>query len=113
VNADEDEEEADDSAGILPSIECAPDDRPGPESILLQAEQDALQRDWTEKAYQAVDDPRHLQAVLLHCVHGWPISSTDPKTPDLARFFDTQPRRIKYWIAKALGQMRAAIGEQR
>jgi len=91
----------------------AVDDRPGPEAILLQLEDEARRDEWIQKAYDAVRDLRHLEAVILHYGCGWPITSKDPSKPDLARHFGAKPRQIKYWIATALEAMRETIGEQK
>jgi hypothetical protein len=61
------------------------------------------------QACKAVKDPQHLEAVILYYVEGWPIQSKDPKESDLVKHFNATPRQIKYWIATALKQMRAAL----
>ena len=90
-------------------IELAADDRPGPEAVLLQLQDEARRPELLQKAYDAVEDPRHLEAVILHYSHGWPITCKDPGKKDLARHFNATPRQIKYWIATALKAMREAL----
>ena len=104
---------ADHDAGddIERPLELVVDDRPGPETILLQLQDEALRSEWIRKACDAVKDPRRLEAVILHYGYEWPITSKDPDKPDLARRFNATPRQIKYWIAKALEAMRAAMGD--
>ena len=100
------DDDGDDFDEIERPIERAADGRPSPEAIVLQLQDEARRREWIQKACDAVKDPRHLVAVILHYGHGWPITCKDPGKPDLARYFDVKPRQIKYWIATALETMR-------
>jgi hypothetical protein len=59
----------------------------------------------------AVSDPRHREAVMLHHLHGWPITDKDPETPTLCKHFDMTARQIQNWIRTAFDEMRAAVGE--
>ena len=86
-------------------IEFARDPGVSPETIVLRA-------DLIQKAYDASEDPRYLEAVILHLGHGWPIESADPDKEDLVRHFNATARQIKYWIAKAMQAMREAVGVQ-
>jgi len=95
------------------AIERAADDRPGPEAILLQLEDEARRPELLRKACDAVKDPRHVEAAILHYGHGWPITSKDPTKSDLERQFQATPGQIKYWIAAALKAMREAIGVEK
>ncbi len=95
------------------TIELAPDHRPGPEAILLQLEDEARRPELLRKAYDAVKDPRHVEAAILHYGRGWPITSKDPRKSDLERHFQATPGQIKYWIAAALKAMREAIGVEK
>jgi hypothetical protein len=64
------------------------------------------------KAYAAVKDRRHLEAVVLRHVHDWPITDKDPDTPTLAKRYGKSGRQIQNWISDALEAMRTAIGEK-
>ena len=90
-------------------IEFAADEGLDPEGILLEKEDQARRREWIQKAYDAVEDPRQFQALILFCCHGWPITSKDPTKKDLARHFKATPRQIRYWIATALKTVRDAV----
>ena len=108
--ADEDVEEFDDIERL---IKLAADTRAGPEAVIAELEEAARRPELIRKACGAVKDPRHLVAVILHCVYGWPISSSDPEKWDLEVYFDVSPRQIKNWIAKALKTMCKAIGDEK
>ena len=91
-------------------IELAADDRPGPEAILLERQDAALRKKLIRKARDAVKDPRHFEAVMLHKGEGLPITSKDPTEPDLERHFQERPRKIKHRLAAAMKAMRKALG---
>lgn len=91
-------------------IELAADDRPGPEAILLERQDAALRKKLIRKARDAVKDPRHFEAVMLHKGEGLPITSKDPTKPDLERHFQERPRKIKHRLAAAMKAMRKALG---
>jgi hypothetical protein len=84
----------------------APDSRPDPLEIFLKAEDKERVKALVEKASGAMKDPRHLEAVVLHFVHGWPIESKKG-IPDLVSHFGVSARQIRKWIATALKEMRA------
>jgi len=89
------------------------DERPGPEEIVLSREEAALEPEQIRAARRAVKDARHWEAVVLHYVHGWPLTSTDPQKPCLKRHFGISERQIHNWITQALDSMRSAIGAKR
>lgn len=89
------------------------DERAGPEEIVLSLEEAALKPEQLRAARRAVKDPRHWEAVVLHYVHGWPLTSTDPQKPCLKRHFGISERQIHNWITQALESMRSAIGAKR
>jgi hypothetical protein len=91
-------------------IEQVADERPGPEDILLDLQDGNRRHQLLRQACDAVEERHHLEAVILHYAHGWPITSNDPKKPDLVRHFAATPGEIMYWIDTALKQMRAALG---
>ncbi len=93
--------------------ELVPDDRPGPEEIVVQLEDEARRPELIRKALAAVKDPRHVEAVIMRHVHGWPITDKDPTKPTLARHFAKSGRQIQNWINETLEAMRAAIGDKR
>jgi hypothetical protein len=87
-------------------LENLKDDEDGPVEILFSLEAKSLVR----SAQHAVKDPRHLEALILHCIQGWPLSSSDPEKPCLKEHFGKSSRQIRNWITKALESMRSAIG---
>ena len=94
-----------DSEELERPIEFARDPGHTPEIAVLIA-------DLAQKASGAVKDPRHLEAVILHYGHGWPVESSDPKKDDLVHYFNATARQIKYWIKKAIEAMRQACRAQ-
>ena len=97
-----------DSVGIK-QLEIIPDGGPSPVETLLNLEADNHLHQLVKKACAAVKDRRHLKAVILHYAHGMPITSTRRGQKSLQREFRKEPRQIKYWLATALEQMRAAL----
>jgi hypothetical protein len=93
--------------------ESVPDECPNPEEIVEQLEDEIRCRALISKASAAVKDPRHLKAVILRHIRGWPITAKDPNKPNLARYFGVSGRQIQNWISNALEAMRAAIGDKR
>ena len=92
--------------GIEPRLELTPDSGPNPEAIVLK-------QDLIEKAWTAIDDPRILQALVLHFDDGWPIWSKDPNTDSVARYLGVRPRQAKRMIETGLQLMRDAVGEKK
>jgi hypothetical protein len=78
--------------------------------ILLNLQDENRRHQLLRKACNAVKDRRHLEAVILHYGHGIPITSKQRGKPNLEHRFRQPPRKIKYWIAMGLEQMRAALG---
>src|SRR5205085_1784920 len=91
---------------LLMHLGLQPDQGADPKSMFLATEDEERRRDFFQKACAAVEDPQHLQAVILFHGHGWPVESKDPRKPDLAHYFDASPRQVRYWINKALDRMR-------
>jgi hypothetical protein len=87
------------------------DQNPVPENVLLALESRARRPELIRKAYAAVKDQRHLEAVILRYVHNWTITDNDPDTPTLAKLYGKSGRQIQNWISAALKAMRAALGE--
>jgi hypothetical protein len=104
LQSSEDNSETEDWAGKFR------DKRPGPEEIVLSLENDALEPELIRTARHAVKDRRHWEAVVLHYVQGWPLTSSDPNKPCLERHFGVSARQIHNWITKALESMCSAIG---
>jgi hypothetical protein len=94
-------------------MELVPDERPGPDEIVSEIEDRARTRQLVATACAAVADPRHLKALILHKIRGWPLYDQDPAKPTLAVRFGRSPRQIQNWINGALKAMRAAIGDTR
>jgi hypothetical protein len=89
------------------------DQRPSPEEIVAQLEDAARRPELIRKAHGAVKDRRHLKAVILRHVRGWPITDKNPNKPSLERLFGMSGRQIQNWISDALEVMRSAIGDKK
>ena len=85
----------------LEAVERTPDDRPGPEETVMQLE-------LIQKAYEAVKDPRHLEAIILHYLEGWAFSESDRSKPDLERHFNKSRRQLQNWMNASLKAMSEA-----
>jgi hypothetical protein len=88
-----------------------PDPGPGPEEIISELADEEDRAALISNAQAAIKDPRHLEAVLLRFVHGWPVTARDPSKPSLARRFGKTARQIQNWINTGIQQMRESIGE--
>jgi hypothetical protein len=95
------------------ATELVVDERDGPEDVVAQLEDEARRPILIRKAQAAVKDQRHLEAVILHHVRGWPITDKNPTKPTLVRHFKVSERQIRNWIKDALKVMRTTIGEQK
>lgn len=93
--------------------ESVADKGPLPEEIAAQLQDKVRRRELIGKARASVKDPRHLEAVILRHVYGWPFNEKDGSKPSLVKHFDKSERQIRNWIAAGLEAMRAAIGEER
>lgn len=91
-------------------IDLLLDNGPGPEITLLNLQEEKRGHQLLQKALAAVEDPRHMAAAIRHYGHGEPITSKQRGKISLARRFRQPPRKVKYWLATAMGQMRAALG---
>jgi hypothetical protein len=100
VLANEDGEE------IERPIEMVPDDRPSPEEIYQL-------RELIEKGSTFVKDPRHLEAMILRYVEGWPMTEVDLDKPCLVRHFQISARQIQTWINIAREEIREALARER
>jgi hypothetical protein len=87
----------------------APDKGPNPLEIFLEAEDKARVASLVEQASAVVKDSRHLEAVVLHFCHGWPVQSKKG-IRDLVSHFNVSAQQIWKWIATALKEMREALG---
>jgi hypothetical protein len=91
-------------------IEFLPDATSGPEDILLNLDKGKHGHRLLRKALQAVSDPRHREAAILHWGRGIPIESCRRGKDCLTRRFRKDARQIKYWLDVAMKQMRDALG---
>lgn len=89
------------------------DEGPGPEDLAAQLEDKVRRRELMKTARASVKDPRHLEAVILRHVHGWPITDKSGTKPTLVKHFNKSEKQIRNWISEGLKAMRAAIGENR
>ncbi len=87
--------------GIVASHE---DREPGP------AER-AMKSDMIRRGLEAVSNPLHREAIILHYLKGWPIKEEDETVPTLSTHFGKTDRQIRIWLAKARSEMRAALGD--
>jgi len=101
-------EEEDEPEYVADSI---PERGPGPEQVLMQLADEQKRKVLISKALAAVKDPRHLHAVILRHLHGWPITDRDPTKPSLTKLFGKSEKQIRNWIKGALAAMRTAIGD--
>jgi hypothetical protein len=79
--------------------------------VLLQLADQTKRSILIRRALAAVKDPRHVHAVILRYVRGWPITDKDPTKPTLEKHFGKSARQIQNWITSALEAMRNAIGD--
>jgi hypothetical protein len=103
VETDEEGEE------VQRPIEFVPDDEPEPEETLLNLDNRIHRHRLLRKLLEAVPDRRHREAVILHYAYDYPITSTQRGRKTLKRHFRKDPRQLKYWIATAMKEMRAAL----
>lgn len=92
-------------------VESHPDAAPGPEQLALLAEAAQLQPELIRKAYAAIKDERHREAIILN-FQGWQLDSTDPQIITLSTHFGVSGRQIRTWLKTAIEEMRTALGEQ-
>jgi hypothetical protein len=98
---------------LASAAELVADNRPSPEEIFAELEDDIRRPELIRMACDAVKNPQHLEAVILRFCHDWPITDSDPNKQTLARRFGKSGRQIQNWINKALEEMRTAIGEKK
>ena len=110
ITVDSSDEEWGGEEEVERPIEFLPGLASGPEDILLRLETAEERLQLLQKALDAVEDPRHLEAAILHWGHGIPVDSCKRGAPSLARRFRKDARQIRYWLTTAMGQMRAALG---
>lgn len=62
-------------------------------------------------ALEAIVNPDHREAFVLHHYYGWQIESIDADEPTLSQLFDRTPRMVRLWLRTAdrqLAEWRAA-----
>jgi hypothetical protein len=104
---------SDDGSDDDDPMERLEDQRPNPEEILARLADEKQRADMVSAARASVKDPRHLEAVILRHIRGWPITDKDPTKPSLERHFGKSGRQIQNWIKTALEAMHIAIGDQK
>jgi hypothetical protein len=82
----------------------------GPEGNLLNLDMRQHRHRLLHKALQAVSDPRHRKAAILHWGRGMPVYSCKRGKKCLTRYFRKDERMIWTWLETAMKQMRAALG---
>jgi len=100
----------DDLNKIERPLEFSPDNRAGPQAILLEAEGENLMPELLQKAYDAVEDPADLELAKLYWGEGIPIECSDPNVEDLVHRCGQTRRQIQYRLEKVMKVMRQAIG---
>ncbi len=97
--------------GVLDPVETLADEGPGPEEIAIERESPAWAKERIRVGLDAIKDPRHREAVILHYLQGWPITDRDPSTPTLSSHFRVSGRQIHNWFKAAFAEMRQAMGD--
>jgi len=100
---------ADEREGIE-RLKFLPDPSSSPEDFVLNLDMEKHGHRLLKQALDAVENPRHRKAVILHHGHGIPITSCRRGQDCLTRRFRKDAREIKYWLKIAMQQMRAALG---
>jgi DNA-directed RNA polymerase specialized sigma24 family protein len=91
-------------------IERVVDSRPDTEAVILALEDEVRRSTLVETAKAAVKERRWLEAVILHYVDGWPVTSTDPNTPSLVRRYKTTRWKVRHGMDQVLEAMRTVLG---
>ncbi len=86
------------------------DDSPSQTDLVDQAELRSLAPAQIKKALAAIGNPNHRLAVVLHFLHGWPITDKDAGRETVSRLFGVSDRTIRNWFRTALEEMRHALG---
>jgi hypothetical protein len=110
ATAGDDSDDRTESEGLEESVA---DEGPLPEEIAAQLQDKVRRRERLGKARASVKDPRHLEAVILRHIYGWPFTEKDDSKPSLVKHFRKSERQIRNWIHDGLEAMREAIGEER
>ncbi|RUL81892.1 RNA polymerase sigma factor [Tautonia sociabilis] len=100
------------SGGSSHPAESVPDDGPSPEESAIEAEERRLAPEVLRRCLNAISDPRHREAVILHHLRGWPITDKDPSKPSLCSHFELSDRQIRKWMERSFTQMRGAMGDE-
>jgi hypothetical protein len=90
-------------------LESAEDVAAEVEERLLDAQRGLL----VPEALEAISNPNHRKAFVLHHYYEWQVESNDPSVPTLSQLFDRTPRMVRNWLRTAEGQLvewRAAKG---
>jgi hypothetical protein len=77
--------------------------RRDPEEILLLIEDEPRRDELYRKIYDAVEDPRHFQALYL-------FHAEDKSLAEIAAHFNATIRQIRDWKSTAMHQIRVALG---
>jgi hypothetical protein len=98
------------------SLRTADDDDDGEGIIASHADSRSAQEsvpadEVIRRGLAAISNPLHRQAVVLHHLQDWPLSSKDPQIPTLSTHFGKSARQIQNWIATAFEEMRTALGD--
>lgn len=105
--------DSDDTTGKSASAGHEPEDPgPGPVDVAIESEELALTGDQIRVGLAAITDERHREAIILHYLHGWPVTDKDSNTPTLENHFRVSDRTIRKWFERAKAEMRFAIGEK-
>lgn len=105
-------DQADDDSGEAAGDQVA-DSGPTAEALLQELQEQSRRRELVRRAMISVKDRRHLEAVVLRHVRGWPMTDKDPKKPSLMKHFGKSDRQIRTWINEGLKVLRAAMGESK
>lgn len=94
-------------------VESHPDQEgDSPDESILVAEAALRRPELIRKGLSAVSNARHQEAVILHYLRGWPITTSNDGVPNLCTHFNRSDRMIRKWLEKARKEMRAALENQ-
>jgi hypothetical protein len=110
IPVDSTDEDWDGEEEVERPIEFLPDASSGPEQILLNLDMAEHRHQLLRRALEAISEPRHREAAILHWGHGTPVDTCKRGTPSLTRRFRKEARQIRYWLTTAMNQMRTALG---
>jgi DNA-directed RNA polymerase specialized sigma24 family protein len=99
----------DETSGAASEVAGMSDANSDPLKLLLASEEGDRR---FRTALEAVTDPRHRKAFILHKLRRWPVKPSDPDKPSLVKEFGMSAGQIHSWIRTASRQIKEALGEE-